>query len=793
MFIETLVLENFKCFGPGRTTIDLGPDLTAFIGTNGSGKTAACEALLRLFGVTGRERAVRTEDFHVPAEETEAPASRDLTIEAVLAFPELDEDDQHAGGTDAAGEAADAQGDVDYGDAGDEEIDEEDLDRDENVQASQQRIVSSRAVPEFFSRMAAEDDGELKVRIVLKATWEDDGTVEGTIMESRIVVNTLAEAYGDDDYAPLPPSERSRIQMIYIPASRDGARQVTAFLGSRLWRAAQWSADLRKMVSEHAADVAGQFAAEPVVKAVVGVLGSRWRQLHDAGTHAVPRLRLLDDDFDQLVRDTELIFEPDPAGRARPARLLSDGQRSLLHLALAATTLDVEAAVCDRRHDADFTLDAAQLPNLTLVGVEEPENSVSPFFLSRIVSQLQDLAAGGAAQAVLSSHSAGVLTRIGPEDLRYFRCDRTTATSSVRRIALPGDDTEAGKYVREAADGIPCPAANDPARNRHRCGIAWAKSAVRVIVTNPRYTGRQVWNKQRKDEVLIDVDDVALGHMTKMRWNRSDKWIWSEKPTHKQLVSDEDFEKAQAVLAGRGRGPATHRPHPTRRPYAYRGVLFCGYCDRRMQGNWNNDQAYYRCRFPAEYALANRVDHPKLVYLREAEIIDEVDDWIAQIFRPAALEMTIGALAEQSHDAGDAAAVMLKEKITDCDRRLARYRAALDAGADPLEVTRWINDAKAERTRAEGERRALGTSRRMTREEISTVLAELGDLACVVVQAEAADKSKLYRELGLKLTYRPQKQTVEATVTPGLDMCKRLVSEGGLEPPCPVKGTSTSS
>jgi hypothetical protein len=34
-------------------------------------------------------------------------------------------------------------------------------------------------------------------------------------------------------------------------------------------------------------------------------------------------------------------------------------------------------------------------------------------------------------------------------------------------------------------DGIPCPSANDPTRNRHRSGIAWAKSAVRVILTNP--------------------------------------------------------------------------------------------------------------------------------------------------------------------------------------------------------------------------------------------------------------------------------------------------------------------
>ncbi|WP_228542579.1 recombinase family protein [Nocardia sp. XZ_19_369] len=61
-------------------------------------------------------------------------------------------------------------------------------------------------------------------------------------------------------------------------------------------------------------------------------------------------------------------------------------------------------------------------------------------------------------------------------------------------------------------EDIPCPSANDRDRNRHRSGIAWSKSAVRVILTNPRYTGHEVWNKQRKQESLIDVDDVALGH-----------------------------------------------------------------------------------------------------------------------------------------------------------------------------------------------------------------------------------------------------------------------------------------
>lgn len=80
----------------------------------------------------------------------------------------------------------------------------------------------------------------------------------------------------------------------------------------------------------------------------------------------------------------------------------------------------------------------------------------------------------------------------------------------------------------------------------------------------------------------------------------------------------------------------------------------------------------------------------------------------------------------------------------------------------------------------------------MTRDEVSTVLTELGDLARVVVQAEAADKAELYRELGLKLTYRPEKQLVEAQVVPGLDMCERLVSEGGAEPNAHAFVLSTS-
>ena len=81
-----------------------------------------------------------------------------------------------------------------------------------------------------------------------------------------------------------------------------------------------------------------------------------------------------------------------------------------------------------------------------------------------------------------------------------------------------------------------------PDRNRHRTGEGWAKSAVKAILGNPRYTGRQVWNKQRKDEVLLDVQDVGMGYETRMRWNDPKTWVWSDAIVHQPLVGVEDFE-----------------------------------------------------------------------------------------------------------------------------------------------------------------------------------------------------------------------------------------------------------
>jgi len=54
---------------------------------------------------------------------------------------------------------------------------------------------------------------------------------------------------------------------------------------------------------------------------------------------------------------------------------------------------------------------------------------------------------------------------------------------------------------------------------------------------------RPVRRATQSGSVLIDVNDVALGHETKMRWNDQGTWIWSEQMTH-PLVIDADITRA---------------------------------------------------------------------------------------------------------------------------------------------------------------------------------------------------------------------------------------------------------
>jgi hypothetical protein len=59
---------------------------------------------------------------------------------------------------------------------------------------------------------------------------------------------------------------------------------------------------------------------------------------------------------------------------------------------------------------------------------------------------------------------------------------------------------------------VVCPSAHDPDRNPYRSGLGWTLRTVASILGNPRYTGRQVWNRQDTDHGSLDQADDPLGH-----------------------------------------------------------------------------------------------------------------------------------------------------------------------------------------------------------------------------------------------------------------------------------------
>lgn len=342
------------------------------------------------------------------------------------------------------------------------------------------------------------------------------------------------------------------------------------------------------------------------------------------------------------------------------------------------------------------------------------------------------------------------------------------------------------------ADGIPSPSGHDPARNRHRAKTkgAWSKSAVRAILGNPRYTGRQVWGKQRKDEILMDVEDVALGHETKMRWNDRSDWVWSSEVVHEPIIDPETFAKAQEIRSASMHRPLTAKRRTTTRRYLLSGLVTCKLCQRRMQGSWNHDRAHYRCQFAREYAQRAGIEHPLTVYLREDILEAKLDEWLAKVFDEKNLDATVEALtmASAPDDAAVARAEAARRKIADCDARLAKYRAALDAGADPIVVAGWMAEVKGERLTAERDLLSVGSAAMpMSKKEVRELVRSVKDAVAMLAGADRDLKMQLYRELGVRVEYDPEGNRADVEALPGA--CSTARVRGGSDPmTTPVRG-----
>jgi energy-coupling factor transporter ATP-binding protein EcfA2 len=409
MKIESVTISNFRCFGPEPTPLALESAVTAFVGNNGSGKTAIFAALSRMFGTTAAQRTIKKSDFHVPADQEQIGDGSSLYVDCVFGFPELEND------------------------------------------------ANADAVPEVFGHMSvAEQGGALKARIRLKATWTDDGTPEGSIEEELRWIAALDDAFEWSECQKVSAIERNFVQLIYVPASRNASDQVTNLLKGRLWRAARWSGAFTTAAADSAHALQGQFDQEAPSTFIIERLQRRWNQVHQGDTDAQPILRLVESELSELVKRAEFAFAPDAALQFRRLEDLSDGQRSLFHIALTAATLEMERdALGADPQTSVFDQEKLRRTYLTILAIEEPENSLAPFFLSRIMLQAREIGGMASAQVAISSHSPSILSRIEPEEVRHTRLDPTARRSSVQALQLPAGDPDARRYVRLAVKAFP--------------------------------------------------------------------------------------------------------------------------------------------------------------------------------------------------------------------------------------------------------------------------------------------------------------------------------------------------
>lgn len=150
------------------------------------------------------------------------------------------------------------------------------------------------------------------------------------------------------------------------------------------------------------------------------------------------------------------------------------------------------------------------------------------------------------------------------------------------------------------------------------------------------------------------------------------------------------------------------------------------------------------------------------MYVREAQIVPLLDDWISGIFEPHRLEETCRAIADAQEPAPeeDGRAEAALRTLADCDARLARYREALEAGTDPAVVAQWINEVQAERKAAEEELRRRRPAAALTEDDIRAMVESLSDIVGVLEAADPAKKAALYEGLGLALTYESSERKV---------------------------------
>ncbi len=404
MIIKSLKIKNFRSFGDTETTIDLS-NISTFVGGNSSGKTAALQAIQKLFGLTTSERTLVKGDFHTSVFlQGESNSERNLYIEVRIDFPELKNSEQQEG---------------------------------------------KLSIPPFFNHFTINAPYECPyVRMRLEGKWSAGTTPEGEIEQKLYFITVpYGEDVNENTVSPVSPHQRSAIQMIYVPAIREPLSQLKNASGTILWRilnSINWPEDMDQQIELEMKSVDELFEKTEGVGEIKYVIGEHWKKYHFENRYQDANIKFNSITLESILKKIEVQFSPTQESSAYTIDKLGDGLRSLFYLSLVSSLLEVEQQITEKPTAA-----------LTILAVEEPENHISPHLLGKVVENLKEISDKNNAQVLLTSHSEAIIKNVSPEDICHLRIEKKSGQTIAKKIELPSKESEAYMYIKEAVKAFP--------------------------------------------------------------------------------------------------------------------------------------------------------------------------------------------------------------------------------------------------------------------------------------------------------------------------------------------------
>ena len=413
MKLTKVIINNFRSFGESQI-IELN-NQTVLIGNNSSGKTTVLQALSKLFSDKQNDRIIKKSDFHLPKGSRPGENTRNLFIETIFEFDELD-------GT-----------------------------------------LYSPAIPSFFEHFTVSQDGAKPfLRIRLESSWEDDGTIEGSIDTQIYYISSGKEEFKEEDKHRAPRKDLDKIRVLYVPASRTPEKELGNASGSmlsRLVNSINWTEDEKKEITDKIDELNNTFLSESgALTQINQEIQKSWELYHEDNRFSQAELIINSSEMAAALRQIALKFSPTTTEEAFTVSDLGDGLRSIFYFSLVDSILDIELEITkDREENPDNPRFKLIPPVLTILAIEEPENHIAPHHIGKLIKRFKQLGNNDNSQVILTSHSPAIVKRIEPEDLRYLRIennDRVLQTI-VSDIQLPQAIDESYKYIKGAIQAYP--------------------------------------------------------------------------------------------------------------------------------------------------------------------------------------------------------------------------------------------------------------------------------------------------------------------------------------------------